>query len=195
VPQERVGRDLQLEVVAASEPRGALDDPDEDVVLRLGGRERPEVVLADERVGCSRQPVLVDRARVPPRAAGLERRRPAPPVDPVPVAARPRGEAGVEVVRRLRRHDHRDVVGQLGVEGARSPLGRRPTVDVERHDLAERMHPGVRPSRDGEAVPAREHPREGRPQLPLDRALPGLHGPAVEVDAVVLEVQAELHAP
>ena len=178
VPQERVRRDLELQVVAAPHPARVLDVPDEDVVLRLGGREGAEVVLAHERLGGRRQPLLVERARVPPRAPGLERRRPAPPVDPVAVAAGTGGEAGVEVVRRLRGGDHRDVVGQFGVERPGSPLGRRPTLDVEGRHLAERVHAGVGAARDGETVPAREHLRQRGPHLPLDRAQARLARPS-----------------
>ena len=193
VAQEGVGRDLELEVSPRRNQAARSTTRTKTSCGVSVGREGPEVVLAHERVGRCRESVLVQGARIPPRAACLERRRPAAAVDPVAVAARPRGEAGVEVVRRLRGRDHRDVVGQLRVERAGSPLGRRPALDVERRDLAERVHARVRAPRDGEAVPAREDLRQRRAQLPLDRAQARLHGPAAEVDAVVLEVEAELH--
>src|SRR5262249_30740137 len=46
VAQERVGGDLEVEMVAALDPGRRPDDANEDLVLRLRRRERAEVVLA-----------------------------------------------------------------------------------------------------------------------------------------------------
>src|SRR5512133_2221584 len=50
VPQEAVGGQLELERVAAPVPDRALDSAPEDPVLRLGRRESPEIVLAEQEI-------------------------------------------------------------------------------------------------------------------------------------------------
>src|SRR5439155_21441527 len=89
VPEEAVRRDLELERVFAPMPLGLHDRPRENVVLRLRGREGPEVVLAGEQRGRIGQPRLVYRPRVPPGPPMLERRGLTPLPDPVAVAAGP----------------------------------------------------------------------------------------------------------
>jgi hypothetical protein len=63
VAEEAVGGDLELEDVAAPVPRGRVDVPHEDAVLRLGRRERAEVVLSQDDVGGVRKLLLVKGAR------------------------------------------------------------------------------------------------------------------------------------
>ena len=98
----------------------------------------------------------------------------------------------MEVGRDLVGRDDGDVVGQLRVQRACGPRGRRPTVDRDRGDLATRVHAGVGPPGDRELAPAREHRLERRPHVALDRPQPRLSGPAVEIEPVVLERQLEL---
>ena len=62
VAEEAVGGDLEVEVVAAADPLGALDGAHEDLVPGLRRRERAEVVLAEEQRGGS--------AAAAPRRAG-----------------------------------------------------------------------------------------------------------------------------
>src|SRR6266550_741873 len=88
VPQEAVGGQLELERVAAPVPDRALDSAREDPVLRLGRRERPEIVPAEQESRRLGKPVLVERPRIPPAAMGLERRGRPAPVDAVAVAPR-----------------------------------------------------------------------------------------------------------
>src|SRR6185437_419997 len=47
VPEKAVGRQLELECIAAAMPDGAFDPARKDPVLRLGRREGPEIVLAE----------------------------------------------------------------------------------------------------------------------------------------------------
>ena len=53
VPQEAVGGDGELEASISDLPAGGEDVPDEHLVLRLGRRERAEVVLSGEKRGGS----------------------------------------------------------------------------------------------------------------------------------------------
>ena len=137
---------------------------------------------------------LVDRARVPPAAALLERRRrPAPP-DPVAVAARPRRPAA----RRSRpatssRGDHREVVGQHRVQrlgGAVRPAGR---------PRRRRSPPGrarARPRRSGRrrrGCRSGVQPAERLAQRPLDGPARPAAPPTRELGTVVLDVEPETH--
>src|SRR5256885_5708852 len=108
--------DLEVEVVPAPDPLRPLDDADEDVVLRLRGREGPEVVLAGQSGRRSGQGILVERARVPPAPAHLERRRRHAREQPVAIAARARGVTGVEARRRLGGREHGDLLREAWVE-------------------------------------------------------------------------------
>src|SRR5207237_1190 len=98
-PEEAVGRDLEVEVLAAAVPLGPGDDPDEALVLRLARREGAEVVLAEQEVRGLVEPPLVERARQPPAPPQLEGRRRAAAEDAVAVAAGAREAAGVEAGR------------------------------------------------------------------------------------------------
>jgi hypothetical protein len=73
VAQEAVGGDLELEVIAASVPLGALDVSDEHLVLGVGRGERPEVVLAGDQLGSVGDAMLLERPRLPPAEPLLER--------------------------------------------------------------------------------------------------------------------------
>ena len=71
-----VGGDLEVEVVVAADPLGALDGAREDVVPRLRRRERAEVVLAEQERARRRSSSSSSSGRViHQRAAVLERRR------------------------------------------------------------------------------------------------------------------------
>src|SRR5438552_10210861 len=85
-------------------------------MLRLGGRERAEIVLAQEQVGRDRQTLLVDRTLVPPGTPLLERRplRAAP--DAIAVTTRSRRVPRIEIGCGLTRREDRDVVRQGRVE-------------------------------------------------------------------------------
>ena len=74
VAKEGVGGDLEVEVIASLVPGRRENTPDEHVVLRLGGREGAEVVLAEQQLGGGRERVEIDPARIPPAPAQLERR-------------------------------------------------------------------------------------------------------------------------
>ena len=111
-------------------PRRGLDHPDEHLVLGLGRREGAEVVLAGEDP-CGRvERGAVERARIPPAPASLERRTLAAPVQPVAIAARLGGVARVKVRLRLLGGDHCDVVGQFGVDRLGHARRRRPALDL-----------------------------------------------------------------
>src|SRR5438045_4510446 len=97
-------------------PRRPHDVAPEHLVLRLRRRERTKVVLAEQQVGGILQTILGERARIPPRAPLLERRRRTATPDPVAVAAGARGVTRVEVRCRLLRRDDGYVIGQRGVE-------------------------------------------------------------------------------
>src|SRR5579872_5152911 len=100
VTQVAVGRDLEVEMVAATDPVGALDRAREDGVLRVARRERAEVVPARQERRGVLEPRFVELARDPPAPVLLERRACAPVEDPVAVAPRARGVPRVEVRRR-----------------------------------------------------------------------------------------------
>jgi hypothetical protein len=53
VTKKAVCGDLEVEMLAPTEPLCTLDDAHEDLVLRLRGREGTEVVLTDEQRGSS----------------------------------------------------------------------------------------------------------------------------------------------
>ena len=187
VAEERVGRDLEVDVVAAPDPLGALHRANEGLVARSGRGERAEVVLAANRCRAVVQLLHVERVRQPPRAAAFERRRRAPVEDPVAVAARARREPRAEVVgNELRRHD-RDLVRESRVEGLRRPLRRRPALDVHRDDVAERVDARVGSAGHGEPLDARERLRESVGEGAFDRREAGLRRPAPEGRAVVLD--------
>src|SRR3990170_8265744 len=65
VTEEAVGRDRQRQHVAVALPGARGDNANEDLVLRLGRREGPEVVLADDESGRLGEPLLVERPRGP----------------------------------------------------------------------------------------------------------------------------------
>ncbi len=73
--EEAVGRDREVEAIAVALPRRGKDVANEDVVLRLRGREGAEVVLADEGSRSLRERNVVDRPWPPEDAPRLERRR------------------------------------------------------------------------------------------------------------------------
>ena len=173
--------------VAAAAPFGGLDDADEHLVLRLRRRERAEVVLAAHELGRLREPLLVERPRVPPRAPELERRRRAAAVDAIPIRACDRGVPRVEVVGRRLRTRNGEVARELRVQGFRDALGRRPALDVGARDLRKRMNAPVGPARDRESAPPREDVAERTTKDCFDCPQPRLDGPSVEAGAVVLE--------
>ena len=105
--QERVGRDPQLEHVAALLDARVQDLALEVDVLGLAGREGREVVGAGQRRRAGVQQPAVERVGPPQRAAVLERRAGAAREDPVAVGARRGVAARVEPVGRRRRLAHR----------------------------------------------------------------------------------------
>src|SRR5205823_1531744 len=109
VAEERVGGDLEVEVIAALVPFGALDDADEDLVLRLRQREGAEVVLAGKEPGARREARDVQRLRAPPAVPRLEGAAFPAAIDAVAIRARPRREARVKVRIRLLGGDDSDV--------------------------------------------------------------------------------------
>src|SRR5262249_48632053 len=96
VPEKAVGGELELQGVASAMPDRAFDHPGEHFVLRLRGRESPEVMLAEQQIHRLGKALLVERPRIPPAAIRLERRWPTPPVDAVPIAPRRAGTPSVE---------------------------------------------------------------------------------------------------
>src|SRR5205823_9004328 len=109
VAEVAVGGDLEVEVVVAPSPLRSLDVPNEDLVLRLRGREGAEIVLTDDRGGGCGERGLVEGPRHPPAAARLERRGRRAREEPVAVAARPRRVTRVKVVRGHGCRDDRDL--------------------------------------------------------------------------------------
>ena len=83
--QERVCGDLEIEVVALFGPGRGLDHADEDLVLRLGRRERAEVVFTRQQLGAAGKPLDVQRVRAPPASAALERAPLPAPAEPVAI--------------------------------------------------------------------------------------------------------------
>src|SRR5437588_2385243 len=112
--QEAVGRDLEIEVIVATNPLCTLDDSHEDLMPRLRRRERAEVVLTDEQPGGVVQAVLVEPSRQPPGASQLEWRGSPSIENPVAVGARACREARVEVGRRLIGGDDGDLFREPG---------------------------------------------------------------------------------
>ena len=116
------GRDLERDdVLVDLDPCRRLDCPDEHPVLRLGRRERAEVVLARQQGGRGSERVEVERARMPQRPARLERRALAAPPHAVAIRARPGVEPRVEAVGGRLGGDHRDVVRERCVERLGGP--------------------------------------------------------------------------
>src|SRR5919204_4969561 len=97
VAEKAVRCDLEFERVAATVPLGAEHVPQEDLVLRLGRRERAEVVLAQKQACRLRQAPFVDRPGAPPRAPALERRRLTLAPEAISIAARTCRVSRVEV--------------------------------------------------------------------------------------------------
>ncbi len=91
----------------------------------------------------------------------------------------------MEGLRRLRRRDDRDVVGQRGVERCCETLERRPSLGREARDLTGGVDACVGSPGDGEPVPAGQDGIERIAERALDRPLRGLTGPAAEARAVV----------
>src|SRR6185295_3521458 len=89
--------------------------------------------------------------------AQLEWRRRRAREQPVAIATRAGGVAGVEARRRLAGREHGDLVREALGEGRRGALRRRAALDVDRGDLAERVDAGVRAACDREVL----HRREG----------------------------------
>ena len=165
-----------------------------DLVPRLGRRERAEVVLTRHT---ARPPPRAHRGRADAatraRAAASSADARPPCEDAVAIRARARREPRVEPVRRLLRREDGDVVGQGRVQRLARTLERRPALDVDARDLPGRVHAGVRASGDREPVPARKHAPERIAHDSLHRSQPGLARPAAEARAVVLEREPELH--
>src|SRR5262249_19595622 len=92
---------------------------------------------------------------------------------------------------------HGDVIRERGVERLGCPLRRRPSLDVEAHDVRERVHTGVRATRNGEPVPHGEDGVEPLSDDAFDRAQSGLRGPTAKAAAVVpdRELQAHVRRP
>ena len=180
VAQERVGGDREVELVAAALPGRLADVAHEDLVLRLGGCEGREVVLADER---PRRMPGAPRGR-----AAAATRAPARPA-----AARARGgsarRSDTSVPSRRSARGSRPAPasasttatssGSAVVERLREPLDRRAALGVEARDLSRGVDAGVGAPCDGETVPAgrrRRAPRAARlrPSAgPADAPSPG----------------------
>ena len=123
------------------------------LVLRLGRGEGAEVVLADQHRGRGAEPLEVERPRMPERAVDLERRALAAAPDAVAVRTRARREARVEARGPPRTRRTARSSGKNGVQRLDGPLGRRASVDVDRDDVRERVHPGVGAPGDDELRP------------------------------------------
>ena len=115
--------------------------------------------------------------------------------DPVDVAAPHGGVAGVEACGRLGRAAY----PQVGGEDAVDPPDQRvrtvgQLVEIEVHDLPAGMDAGVGAPGTGQPDGRQpQHGRQRRGQLALDGPEPRLRRPAVEVRAVVGEVEADPH--
>ena len=195
VPEERVGGDLEVEVLAALVPGRGEDTPQEDVVLRLRRREGAEVVLAEQQVGGGGERVEIEPAAGTtssgePRAASARaggrcgsdscasgpsdvRGSPAAPPPPRP---RPR----------------RRVAACSAPPPCARRAGRRPTSTLTTFPSA--CTPvSVRPATATFSATEKSEPSASHDDA-LDRAQPGLRRPAVEARAVVLERELQPHA-
>ena len=194
-----------------------------------GPAEGQEVVLADQRLRRRRHGRHVELPVRPQHGAAAQRvapRRSARGVgDPVDVAARQGGEAGVEAgrreggpvdhdigrpprqrpdaaaVRRLARLTGQDA-GQALPQGPAARAVRAAgqgqpggLVHVDVRRLRGGVHPGVRAPGHGQLHGVAHDGGQGPAELALDGAQPGLGGPAAEAGAVVGQVQAHPHAP
>src|SRR5436305_1626448 len=193
VTQERVRGHLEREHVALVHPPRSPDDADEDLVVRPRRREGAKVMLADQLLRSSLQHSEIERPRQPPRAAMLERGTDVWPPDPVPVRPRASGEARVEPGPCFARVGDGYVGGQRSVQRLGDTRSGRAALDVDARDVRERVHAGVRASRDGERFPAREDLVELVPHASFDGAHPRLRRPAAKRGAVVLDRQLQAH--
>ena len=147
VPEERVGGDREVEVVAVALPRRLPDDPHEHLVLALGGREGRELVLAGKEGGRRLEALEVDGARPPERALRLERRARDAVENEVAVRASRGREARVEPLGRVLRVEHRHVGRQRRVERLGRLRGRRATRHLDARNLPVACTPvSVRPA-------------------------------------------------
>ena len=135
--------------------QAALEDgAGEEPVLRLGRRERREVVLSRDQRSRRLERVEVERPRPPERAPVGEGRADAAAQDPVAVRAGRADEARAETLGGRLDAEDGDVGGQRRVERLGRALRRRAAVGHERRDLRRRVDAGVRPPGDGELAPA-----------------------------------------
>ena len=170
VAEERVGGDLEDEHVSLARPARVLNRPHEDPVLRLRSRERAKVVAAEQERRLRAQAPDVERARIPPAAARLERRADATPPDAIAIRPRARREPRVKVGRRLLGRDDGNVFGQRGVQRLGRALGAGAASHVDARHVRERMDAGVRAARDREPGRGRVDRVERLPQSLLDGA-------------------------
>ena len=157
-------------------------------VVGLGRRERREVVLAGQQRGARVQQVAVQAARPEQRPPRLERRPLATGEHAVAVRAAERVPARVKALRSLHTRPHRHIGRQQRVQ--RLSTQRRPLI---RGDLPRRMNPTVRPPRNRQRDLPPKDPPKRRLDLRLNRPLTGLTSPAIELRAVVFEIQASGH--
>ena len=194
VAQERVGLDAEHELVAATLPVRRQHDAAEDLVLGLRGREGAEVVLAEQRPRHTPRapPAETSRGQCQ-RARGAQRRRAR--------ACAARGTRRGASAPRSARGSRRDACEQrsTATSGGRCALSAAATRAisgpalgrVDRHDLCRGVHARVGAAGHGRAAAVRPEHAQRVGQHALDRAQARLRGPAVELRAVVLDVEPE----
>ena len=99
---------------------------------------------AEQQPCCRMHRLGIQRARIPPDPAAIQRRiRPAVQ-DAVEIAAARRRETRVEILRRAMRgqHDHR-LLPQMCVQPVAQPAGSQVLIDLQMADLAGGMHAGI----------------------------------------------------
>lgn len=153
--------------------------------------EGGEVVPSDQTRGGGLHGAEVQGARDVPGGGRLGGALRAPLEDPVAVMLAPGAEPGAPPRRDLVDGQDRHVVGQEGVEAREQPGAGGGGPGLEAHELPQRVDPGVGAAGPDDAHLLAQDDRQGALDLALDRAHVGLHLPAREVGAGVLDRQAQ----
>ncbi len=111
--------------------------------LALGGAEGREVVVADQGLRRGLHRLGVEGVDDMPDPAALEHRRWATGEDAVEIVAAGGQEAGVEIGRRERGLQHRDMRADEMVERVAQLVASERLIEIEMRDLAEGVDAGI----------------------------------------------------